>query len=82
MIAYHAKCGAIPVFIKTKNNHPHILGKTEVIIGRPIEYDDFGFESGGKREYDYATELIFSHSCALGGYDYEIKTSREKDANE
>ncbi|MBR6917489.1 MAG: 1-acyl-sn-glycerol-3-phosphate acyltransferase [Clostridia bacterium] len=82
MIAYHAKCGAIPVFIKTKNNHLHAFGKTELIIGKPIEYEDFGFENGGKREYDFATERIFSASCALGGYDYEIKSQKSENAGD
>ncbi len=70
MIAYHAKCGAIPVFIKSKNNHLHMFGRNEIIIGKPIPYDEFGFENGGMREYERASMKIFSASCALGGYAY------------
>ena len=70
MIAYHAKCGAIPVFIKTKNNHLHLFGKNEIIIGKPIEYEEFGFEAGGMKEYVGATEKIFSRALALGGLEY------------
>jgi len=72
MIAYHAKCAAVPVFIKSKNNHLHMFGKTEIIIGKPIDYDEFGFSAGGKREYDRASGLIFSRVCALGGYSFSV----------
>ena len=32
MIAFHAKCGAVPIFIKSKNNHLHMFGRNEIII--------------------------------------------------
>ena len=70
MIAYHAKCGAIPVFIKTKNNHLHFFGKNEIIIGKPIEYEEFGFTDGGMKEYVGATRMIFSRALSLGGLEY------------
>ena len=73
MIAYHAKCGAIPVFIKSKNNHLHMFGRTEVIIGKPIEYDDLGFTNGHMKEYERASRMIFSESCRLGGYEYDYE---------
>ena len=70
MIAHHAKCPVIPVFIKAKNNHIHFFGKTEIIIGEPIAYDELGFESGGKAEYAEASRKVFSKVCELGGYEY------------
>ncbi len=71
MIAYHAKCGAIPVFIKSKNNHLHMFGRNEIIIGKPIEYEDFGFTEGHMKEYERASRMIFSEACRLGGYEYD-----------
>ena len=71
MIAYHTKCRVIPVFIKTKNNHLHFFGKTEIIIGKPLEYEEFSFEKGGSSEYEGASKFIFSKVCALGGYGGE-----------
>ncbi len=70
MIAYHAKCGVIPVFIKSRNNHLHMFGKNEIIIGKPIEYESFGFTNGGMKEYERASHMVFTESCALGGYAY------------
>ena len=71
MIAYHAKCPVIPVFIKTKNNHLHFFGKTEIIIGKPITNEEFSFEKGGMAEYEASSKLVFSRACELGGYKYE-----------
>lgn len=66
LIAYRAKCDVVPVFIKTKNNHTHFFGKTEVHFGEVIPYDSLGFEKGGKEEYKKAAELIFDRVCSIG----------------
>ena len=80
MIAYHAKCGAIPVFIKSKNNHLHMFGRNEIIIGKPIEYEEFGFSEGGMKEYTEASEKVFSNTCLLGGYEFKAgRTDKSKD---
>lgn len=81
MIAFHAKRGAIPVFIKSKNNHLHIFGKTEIIIGKPIEYEDFGFTEGHMKEYERASRMIFTETCRLGGYEYDYSPESGKDGN-
>jgi len=77
MIAFHAKCGAVPIFIKSKNNHLHMFGRNEIIIGKPIEYEEFGFTNGGKKEYEHASRMIFSRSLALGGYEYPVDVMPE-----
>ena len=79
MIAYHAKCPVIPVFIKAKNNHLHMFGRNEIIIGNPISFEDFGFENGGMKEYERASRTVFAASCALGGYDYPVDTEEGAD---
>ncbi len=66
LIAYRAKCDVVPVFIKTKNNHTHFFGKTEVHFGKVIPYEELGFEKGGKEEYKNAAELIFDRVCSIG----------------
>ena len=66
LIAYRAKCDVVPVFIKTKNNHTHFFGKTEVHFGEPIPYESLGFENGGKEEYKNAAEIIFDRVCSIG----------------
>ena len=78
MIAYHTGCTVVPVYIKTKGNHVRIFKKTQVIIGKPIKNEDFGFEKGGRKEYDAAAKLVFSEICALGGYDYPLTPDGNK----
>ncbi len=77
MIAYHAKCGVVPIFIKSKNNHLHMFGKNEIIIGKPILYEEFEFTEGGKKEYEHASRLIFSRVCSLGGYIFPLEAPLE-----
>ena len=82
MICAHAKCGAVPVFIKSKNNHLHFFGRNEIIIGKPIAYKDFGFDGNNRKEYDRATRMIFHEVCALGGYDFPIAPPAKKQTQE
>lgn len=72
LISYRAKCGIIPVFIKTKKRQVKFFRKTEIIIGKPIEYEELGFTDGGKNEYRDVSEHIFRVICDLeenGGND-------------
>ena len=66
MIAYHAKCDVIPVFIRAKNNQVRFFRKTELLIGAPIPYEELCFSEGGMKEYTAATQVIFDRICALG----------------
>lgn len=70
MIAYHTGCDVVPVYIKTKGNHLHLFGKTEIIVGETIKNGDLGLDKGGTKEYTAAADTIFSKICALGGYTY------------
>lgn len=83
MVAYHTGCKVVPVFIKTKGNHVRIFKKTEVIIGAPIENEEFGFVNGGSKEYARASRIVFSKILALGGYDYPVDPEKtaKKDEN-
>lgn len=83
MIAYHSKCCTIlPIFIKTKNNHLHFFGKTELIVGEPFDYDTLCFEKGGAKEYEHASRLVFSKICALGGYDFPVEMPEVSSKND
>ena len=77
MIAARAGCDVLPVFIKTKKNRVRLFGKIELIVGEPIKNSEFGFENGGKKDYDGAAKLIFSRICALGGYEYAVKNAEK-----
>lgn len=65
MIAYHAKCDVVPVYLKTKKNKVRFFHKTQLIVGDVIPYEELGFEKGGTKEYKAATEKIFAAVCAL-----------------
>ena len=68
LITYHSHVDVIPVCIKTKNEKYRFLRKIEVIIGKPIKYNEFGFEKGRYDEFKSATEYMFAKVCELGGY--------------
>ncbi len=60
MIEFHSKSKVVPVLIKTKGWRVLPFKRTYVIIGKPIEYDEFGFTGGRSAEFAKAAELIFS----------------------
>ncbi len=66
MVAYHAGCDVIPVFIKTRGFKYHFLGRVEIRFGKPIKNEELNFENGGSAEYKAATEKIFDEIVELG----------------
>ena len=48
------------------------------IIEPHAKNEYFGFEKGGRKEYDAAAKLVFSEICALGGYDYPLTPDGNK----
>lgn len=66
MIAYRAKVPVLPVYISTKNNKVALFKKTVAIIGKPISYDELGFEKGTAAEYKRASDIIFDRICSIG----------------
>ena len=78
LLAYHSKCDVVPVCIKTKGFKYHFLGRVDIIFGKPIKYSDLQMVSGGREEYEKATEIIFSEIIRLGRFD-EISTKQTKE---
>lgn len=76
LIAYHSKATVLPVFIGAKGMKVRPFRKTEVRFGKPIAFDELGFENAGAEEYRRASELIFDRICELGA-DIS-KTAEEK----
>ena len=68
LIAYRAKCGCIPVCLRSKKHKYSPFRRIDIIFGKPIPYSELGFESGGKKEYKKATNYIFSKVLELGGF--------------
>lgn len=65
MMVYRSKADVQPVFIRVKNYKYRLFRKKEVIIGKPIKYEEFGFTNGGSEEYEKAAKLVFERILAL-----------------
>lgn len=65
MIAWRSHVDVLPVAIITKNYKFKLLRRIDVIIGKPISYNDLGFESGNHEEQIRATEKIFGEILKL-----------------
>ena len=60
MIVYRSKCRVLPVCLQTKHWRTGFFRRTDIRIGKPIEFEEFNFEKGGSAEYTAASELVFS----------------------
>ncbi len=65
MIAYHAKCDVLPVYISSKDAKYRIFRKINVYYGKPIRYSELGFVNGGRAEYEAVSRLIFDRILEL-----------------
>lgn len=78
MVAYHAKVPVVPILLESKRMRTRILCRNRVIIGKPIEVGELGFESGGSAEYARAARYIFDRICDLKYGAQERETAEEK----
>ncbi len=69
LIAYRSKAPIIPVCIKTKKQRYALFREVEVIFGKPLSYEQLGFENGGNEEYTVATNKVFDAIVDLGGFN-------------
>ena len=65
MMVYRSKANVQPVFIRVKNYKYRFMRKKEVIVGKPIKYEEFGFTNGGSEEYERVAKLVFERILAL-----------------
>ncbi len=66
MISFRTGASVIPIFIKTKNFKPTVLGRKEVIIGKPIPGSLIKEMHDEGAEYNKISRYIFNEVCALG----------------
>ena len=66
MIAYHAGCAVLPVYIQTKKAKFRLFKRVDVFYGDPIPFDQLGFTTGGKDDYEAVTKRVFDDILALG----------------
>ena len=65
MAVWHAKVPVLPMYIETKNSRVRLFRPITIHIGKPIDYDSFGFEKGGSTEYERGAKLIFDDIISL-----------------
>lgn len=82
MITWHTKATVLPVCIATKHNRVRPFCRTQLIVGKPIPFDAFGYESGGRKEYLAASERIFADICRLGGFNRALPEANDAPAGE
>ena len=66
MITIKAKSDVLPVYIHRKGNKPGLFKKTVVIIGKPIKFESFNYDSESSSEYGRITREVFDEICKLG----------------
>lgn len=79
LIAYHAKCDVVPVCVYIKKAKYALFRRTEIIFGKPIKYEELGFNNGGRDEYAAATKKIFDEICSLADFSHLPPYDPEKD---
>lgn len=65
MCAYRAKASVLPMFIATSKDSVALFRRIDIYVGKPIKYEEFGFENGGSEEYRKGSMLIFDRIAEL-----------------
>ena len=73
MIASHTGATVVPVFLYQKNFKHRIFKKTIVTIGKPIPFEEFGYEKGAPGEYVRISKMVFDHICEIGEKEGYLK---------
>lgn len=73
MAVWHSKVPVLPMYIETKNARVKLFRPITIHIGKPIAYEDFGFEKGGSSEYERGASMIFDNIILLEKQAKELK---------
>lgn len=65
MACYRSKCRVLPIFISTKNDRVALFRRIDIYVGKPIEFEEFGFEKGGNDEYMRAAGVMYERIAEL-----------------
>ena len=66
MIAAHAGAQILPVHIKMKNYTWKFFRRVTVVIGEPIPFESFAYDSEQQGEYARISEAVYAEICRLG----------------
>ena len=74
MLATKTQTQILPCFIKTKKRKiTPFITKVEVIVGKPIKFEDLNYNPEEKGEYARITNFIFEKVCELENFEIKRK---------
>ena len=74
MLATKTQTQILPCFIKTKKRKiTPFITKVEVIVGKPIKFEDLNYNPEEKGEYARITNFIFEKVCELENFETKRK---------
>ena len=76
MLACKTQTQILPCFLKTKKRKLAFLSRVDVIIGKPISFEELSFDPEGKGEYARVSKLIFDRVCELEETDTKKKKGK------
>jgi len=65
MAVFRSKTSVLPMFIATDKDKVALFRRIDIYVGKPIEYDEFGFSEASLSEYDRGAKLIFDRIAEL-----------------
>jgi 1-acyl-sn-glycerol-3-phosphate acyltransferase len=66
MISARTNATVVPVFIHQKNFKHRMFRKSTVVIGKPIKFEEFGYDHEVQGEYARISNMIFERICKVG----------------
>ncbi len=70
LVAAKTSAAVVPVYLWRKNNKMKLFGRTYVIIGEKIPFEDFCYDKEESGAYAKITDKVFDRICTLGeGFD-------------
>ena len=76
MLACKTQTQVLPCFLKTKKRKLAFLSRVDVIIGKPISFEELGFDPDGKGEYARISRVIFDKVCELEATETKKKKGK------
>lgn len=75
MIAVRAEATILPCYVRTKKNRFAFFRRVDVYMGKPIKFEELGYDPDAAGEYSRITNLMFERVCQL--YDSAEAEAKE-----
>jgi 1-acyl-sn-glycerol-3-phosphate acyltransferase len=69
MLCVRTGVRVLPVAMRSKGNKLRLFGQTDIIVGEPIAFEEFGVSEPSHAEYVRVTQIIFDRICQLHEQD-------------